>query len=292
MTQRRASTGDDVAAGTRGFETIARDSAGSSRSTRPRCRRSRTRPTARRGRSRSSISRVPAGARPAASPRWRGRGTPAAGDAVVRVTLFAPDGTYVANSRPQGGAATAELRERRRAPPGGRHLDGGAVLASPGAAGYSGVVGLSTADSARGAGRDGDPGGVHARAGREHDGAASATAADDGVRRPDVRDHPRHVGRAGSTVGVGGRPDADRHVAAATARSAATSPAATRVRSRRARRSATSSTSRPASASLNVDVKFANNPHSVVDLVLIDPNGELSDVVTNETLTPNHAARR
>jgi hypothetical protein len=35
---------------------------------------------------------------------------------------------------------------------------------------------------------------------------------------------------------------------------------------------------------LQVSTEFANNPNSFIDLVLIDPNGELSDVVSNATL--------
>jgi hypothetical protein len=38
---------------------------------------------------------------------------------------------------------------------------------------------------------------------------------------------------------------------------------------------------------LDVALKFNHNPNSVMDVVLLDPNNELADVVTN--LTPNHA---
>jgi hypothetical protein len=43
-------------------------------------------------------------------------------------------------------------------------------------------------------------------------------------------------------------------------------------------------------ASLSVSTTFAHDTNSAVDLVLIDPNGELSDVVSNETLTDDETA--
>jgi hypothetical protein len=81
---------------------------------------------------------VPAGAdRLFARMAWQGN------PAVVRLTLLAPDGTFVANSRPQGGAATANYANVDvRSPAAGRWT---AVLYSvAGAAGYNGNIILDT----------------------------------------------------------------------------------------------------------------------------------------------------
>ena len=87
---------------------------------------------------------VPSGtARLATQMAWQG--SRSTGDAVVRVSLFAPDGTYVANSRPQGGAVSpnyANVDVRR--PAAGTWT---AVMYSPaGSAGYTGNVLFATTD--------------------------------------------------------------------------------------------------------------------------------------------------
>jgi Subtilase family/Peptidase inhibitor I9 len=77
---------------------------------------------------------VPPGAdRLSARMAWQGN------PAVVRLTLLAPDGTFVANSRPQGGAATANYANVDvRSPAAGRWT---AVMYSvAGAAGYNGPI--------------------------------------------------------------------------------------------------------------------------------------------------------
>jgi hypothetical protein len=62
--------------------------------------------------------------------------------AVVRLTLLAPDGTFVANSRPQGGAATANYANVDvRSPASGRWT---AVLYSVAGTGYNGDILLDT----------------------------------------------------------------------------------------------------------------------------------------------------
>ena len=87
---------------------------------------------------------VPAAADELASTiRWQsGAGYGGAGGPVVRLSLFAPDGTYAANTRPQGGGAPANygLVTVKR-PAAGVWT---AVLYTPATGGFTGAVGLQT----------------------------------------------------------------------------------------------------------------------------------------------------
>ena len=206
-----------------------------------------------------------------------------AGDKIVRLTLIAPDGTYEANSRPQGGAATPNYANVDvRNPAAGTWT---AVLYS-----LAGAAGLQRRHRVRHPVPAGHPGGP-GQPGHVHPGARRVAArhvhrahAGQGLRRPGRRDHARHV-PGPADLGLGGDPVADRHV----------------VRHRHVQREC-HRRQRPwghAGRDLQLRVrrpgqpgrprrgacKFNHNPNSIMDVVLLDPNNELADVVTN--LTPN-----
>ncbi|HVN11835.1 MAG TPA: S8 family serine peptidase [Kineosporiaceae bacterium] len=86
---------------------------------------------------------VPKGAdRLAASIAWQAPISPAGTGPVVRLSLFAPDGTYAGNSRPQGGPAPANYGfVQVRTPAAGRWT---AVFSTPAGSGYTGDVGFET----------------------------------------------------------------------------------------------------------------------------------------------------
>lgn len=74
--------------------------------------------------------------------RWASGAGPAQAGPVVRMSLFAPDGTYVANTRPQGGAAPANYGDVLvRQPAAGTWT---AVLYTPDSGGFFGPVTLRT----------------------------------------------------------------------------------------------------------------------------------------------------
>ena len=89
---------------------------------------------------------VPAGTdRFAAAMTWAGTATPGVAPKVVRVTLLDPSGTYVANSRPQGGAVSANYANLDvRAPQAGTWT--AVIYTAAGSAGYTGNVAFRTTD--------------------------------------------------------------------------------------------------------------------------------------------------
>jgi hypothetical protein len=209
------------------------------------------------------------------------QGSRPTGDAVVRVSLFAPDGTYVANSRPQGGAVSPNYANVDvRHPASGTWT---AVLYSPaGAAGYSGVVGLATDDF-----RAVPVGGVLPAVFTLAPGATRLVQASFTLPSSASGDQDYAITLGTSTgqrtaVGVvlrtlidtsSGHGTFSGDITGGNAR--AVSPAETLsymfdVPS--------------GQKSLNVDLKFAENPNSPIDLVLIDPHNELADVVSNLTV--------
>jgi hypothetical protein len=212
---------------------------------------------------------------------WAGSRPPAA-DAIVRLSLFAPDGTYVANSRPQGGAATpnyANVDVRNPAP--GTWT---AVLYSPaGSAGYTGVIGLD-AQSQRAIPEGSiSPANATIAAGASKTftftDTMSATASGD-------KDVSISVATsAGRTTSVSAvvRTLIDTSSGTGTFTGVVTGGNARAVTPGE---TFTYGFNVPANQSdLDVALKFNHNPESIMDVVLIDPNGELADVVTN--LTPD-----
>jgi subtilisin family serine protease len=214
-------------------------------------------------------------------------GTRPTDDAVMRLSLLAPDGTYVANSRPQGGAlspnyATVDVRH----PAAGTWT---AVMYSPaGSAGYAGVVGLSAESFRAVAVGSVSPAVFTLAPGASSDvhlafTLPSTASGDESYALTLGTSEGRHtavsaivrtvidtssgVGTfAGHVTGGNGRPatpgetfsyefqvPADQH-------------------------------------DLNVSLVFPFSPNSVVDLVLIDPNGEVADVVSNQTIKASKQA--
>ncbi len=86
---------------------------------------------------------VPGGANELASTiRWQSGADPGGAGPVVRLSLFAPDGTYAGNSRPQGGSAPSNYGlVTIKAPAAGVWT---AVLYTPATGGFTGNVALST----------------------------------------------------------------------------------------------------------------------------------------------------
>jgi hypothetical protein len=227
---------------------------------------------------------VPAGtARLLTQAAWQG-----GAHQIVRVSLFAPDGTYVANSRPQGGSASPDYANIDvRQPAAGTWT---AVLYSPlsGSQSFSGTVQLAntyqravpvgtvtpaTATLAPGARTDvtfsfrlpatasGDQ--SYAVTVASSDGHQTAIAA---VVRTLIPTASGHGTFSGTVTGGNAR---------------AVTPGETFSYAFDVPRGR---------SSLSVSTSFAHNPNSVVDVVLIDPNNELSDVVSNETLNDSKTA--
>ena len=203
-------------------------------------------------------------------------------DAVVRISLFAPDGTYEANSRPQGGAAPADYANVDvRNPAAGTWS---AVLYSvSGSAGYTGVIGLD-AQSQRAIPEGsvspatftlapGDSQTVHftdkmpKTASGDQDVAITLGTSEG--RQTSVSAVIRSLIDTSSGVGT-----FKGVVTGGNARG--TTPGET----------LSYAFDVPANQDdLDVSVRFNHNPESIMDVVLLDPNNELADVVTN--LTPN-----
>jgi hypothetical protein len=213
---------------------------------------------------------VPAGAdRLFARMAWQGN------PAVVRLTLLAPDGTFVANSRPQGGAATANYANVDvRTPAAGQWT---AVLYSAaGAAGYNGNIILDTS--------------TQKIAPVGHVSPASLTLAP-GQTKP--------VQVALPTPAGGG--DTDYSITFATSEGQKTTVSSV-MRSLIPVRSGgrfsgtfTGGNARAVSPAQTFSYAFdvpknaddldvslqLSDPGSLVDIVLVDPNGELADVNSN-----------
>ncbi len=217
---------------------------------------------------------------------WQGSRPPAA-DAIVRVSLFAPDGTYVANSRPQGGAATPNYANVDVNQPAAGTWT--AVFYSPaGAAGYTGNVQFATTDQ-----RAVPVGTVNPASFTLNAGASKTVTFSFTLPSTASGDEPYSITLASSdghqtsvsaivrtlipTSGSGGQYSGD--ITGGNAR--AVTPGETmsyefKVPSGK--------------KALMVTTTFAHDTDSVVDLVLVDPNGELSDVVSNETINDSETA--
>jgi hypothetical protein len=215
---------------------------------------------------------------------WQGaRPGNAAGDAIVRLSLFAPDGTYVANSRPQGGAATPNYANVDvRQPAAGTWL---AVLYSPaGSAGYTGNIQMGT-DTFRAV-----PVGSVTPAtfnllpntSRVVQFSFTLPSAATGDQTYALT-FSTSTGQR-STVGVVVRTLIDTSSGHGTF--------AGDVRGGNARAVTPGETFSymfdvpSGEPSLDVALAFQKDPGSIVDLVLIDPNGELADVATNLAIDP------
>lgn len=226
---------------------------------------------------------VPSGtARLVTGTAWAGHQPPNP-DTIVRVSLFAPDGTFVANSRPQGGAAAADYANVDvRNPAAGVWS---AVLYSPaGSSGYSGVIGfradmyravpIGTVSPAVFTLQPGASTNVHVSL------TLPSTSSGDQTYALTLG---TSAGRQ-TAVGLVVRPAIDTSSGTGTFSGVVTGGNA------RASTPAETMTYQfhvpAAEPSLDVSLRFNHNPNSIVDLVLIDPNGEVADVVSNQTLDP------
>jgi hypothetical protein len=237
--------------------------------------------------------RVPSGgSRLVAQMAWAGS-RPSSADATMRLTLLAPDGTLTANSLPQGGAASAnDATVDVRNPAPGTWT---AVLYSlGGSAGYTGVIGLAaTTKRAIAVGSVQppvftlNPGASQVvttrftvpttATGDQTDAVTLSTSsgqhtAVSAIVRTLIDTSSGHGTFKGLVTGGNARPNAPGE----TFSYQFNVPAHT--------------------SALAADVAFPHNPESIVDLVLVDPNGELADVVSNlisnrfgTNLTSKHA---
>jgi hypothetical protein len=204
------------------------------------------------------------------------------------VSLFAPDGTYVANSRPQGGAVSPNYAnvDVRKPTPG----TWTAVMYSPaGPAGYTGTIQFATTDQRAVAVGSVTPATFKLAPGQSRHVRFSYslphTATGDQSIAVTVASSDGHqtsvsaVVRTRIPTSASGGGQYSGVVTGGNAR--AVTPGETFSYEFRV------PADRP---SLYVSTRFTHNPGSVVDLVLIDPNGELSDVVSNETINADETA--
>lgn len=213
---------------------------------------------------------VPAGAdRLFARMAWQGN------PAVVRLTLLAPDGTFVANSRPQGGAATANYANVDvRSPKAGTWT---AVLYSPAGTGYNGPVILDTSTQRATPYGQVSPGSLTL-------GPGQTKAVSLRLRTPDSG------GDADYSVTFA-TSDGQRTTLSAVLRSLIPTPG-------RFAGTITGGNARAVSPAQTFSYSFdvprgkkdldigltLSDPRSLVDIVLVDPNGELADVNSNLSL--------
>jgi hypothetical protein len=193
--------------------------------------------------------------------------------AVVRLSLLAPDGTFVANSRPQGGAATANYANVDvRSPKAGTWT---AVLYSlAGSGGYTGPIILDTSTQRA------TPYG-HVSQGSLTLGAGQTKTVDFALRTPDSG------GDADYSVTFA-TSDGQRTTLSAVLRSLIPAPG-------RFSGTITGGNARAVSPAQTFSYEFdvprgkkdldigltLSDPGSLVDIVLVDPNGELADVNSN-----------
>jgi hypothetical protein len=207
---------------------------------------------------------------------WQGSGP----TGIVRVSLIAPDGTYAANSRPQGGTATPNYANIDvRQPAAGTWT---AVFYSIRAGGFSGDILFSSTNQRAEPAGSVSPASFTVQPGVSKDVKFSYTM-------PSKASGDRSVavtlatseGRQTSVAAV------IRTVIDTGHHHGAYSGVVTGGNARAVTPGETFSYQFSVPKKwddLQVSTEFADNPNSVVDLVLIDPNGELSDVVSNETL--------
>ena len=182
-----------------------------------------------------------------------------------------------------GRRGDGELRQRRRPQPGARAPGPRCCTRWPGRPATTRRRSSCATDTQRAVPvGSSQPGDLHACAGREpHRSRRSFTLPASSGDTDYARD-VRQLGRPPDR-GVGDPADADRHRRTA-APTPVTSPAATPAPFRRRRPSATRSIVPSAGKKdLDVSLSLANDPNIIVDVVLIDPNGELADVGSNLT---------
>jgi hypothetical protein len=197
--------------------------------------------------------------------------------AVVRLTLLAPDGTFVANSRPQGGAATANYANVDvRSPAAGRWT---AVMYSlAGSGGYNGPIILDTSTQRIAPYGHVSPSSLSLAPGQTKPVQFS-------LRTPDSGGDATYSVTFATSAG-------QRTTMSAVVRSLIPAPG-------RFRGAITGGNARAVSPAQTFSYEFdvphgkrdldigltLSDPGTVADLVLIDPNGELADVNSNVFLT-------
>jgi hypothetical protein len=217
---------------------------------------------------------------------WQGT-RPGQSDAVVRLTLLAPDGTFVANSRPQGGAATANYANVDvRNPAAGTWT---AVMYSiAGTAGYAGNIQLGTdAQRAIPVGKITPanftlaPGASRSVTVKAHLPAAASGDQDYAITFATSTGQQTAVSAVVRTLidTSSGSGTFSGDVTGGNAR--AVTPGETF--------SYEFDVTKPR-RDLDVSLQFAQNPGTPIDAVLLDPNGELADVVSNLTRVGNQLA--
>jgi hypothetical protein len=194
---------------------------------------------------------------------------------VVRVTLLAPDGTFVANSRPQGGAATANYANVDvRSPAAGKWT---AVLYSIAKTGYNGPIILDTSTQRMAPVGDTSPSALFLAPGQTKPVRISLpTPASGGDTDYSVVFRTTQGQKTTLSAVVrallptrSGRATFDGAITGGNAR--AVSPAQTFSYAFDVPRG---------KHDLDVGLTLAN-PGTITDLILIDPNGELADVNSN-----------
>jgi hypothetical protein len=213
---------------------------------------------------------------------WAGSRPSPTADALVQMTLLAPDGAFVATSKPQGGGASANY-----ATVDVRHPAVGtwtAVLYSPaGSNGYTGVIGLLTKTTRITPMGSVSPAAFNLAPGQSRKvdfsfQLPSSAAGDTDAALTFASSDGGHQ----SAVGVVLRPLIDT--------SSGQGPFSGAITGGNARAGTPAQTLSyefdvpPNAPSLDAVVHFTHNPDSDLSLVLIDPNGELADVVGNFTL--------
>jgi hypothetical protein len=219
---------------------------------------------------------VPSGADElAATIRWQSGAVPGGTGPVVRLSLFAPDGTYAANTRPQGGAAPANYGLVTLKHPAAGTWTG--VLYTPATGGYTGSVSL-TSQSYRSV-----PVGSVSATGSSLAPGASGTVK---VRLP----VPSTGGDSTATVSIG---SSDGHQTAVPVVLRALVPTngkgtfAGTITGGNARAYSPAQTFSygfnvpSGKKDLAVGVTLADDPSDLIEAVLIDPHGEVQSVNSN-----------
>lgn len=223
---------------------------------------------------------VPTGADELASTiRWQSGAVPGGAGPVVRLSLFTPDGTYAANTRPQGGAAPANYGLATvRHPAAGTWT---AVLYTPATGGFTGDVSLDT-QTYRAV-----PVGTVSAPSKALAPGAHATVK---VRLP----IPKVGGDDTATVSIGSS-DGHQTAVPVVLRAVVAGTFAGRITGGNARASAPAQTFSYAfdvpagKKDVDVAVTLADDPGDLLQGALIDPHGEVVSVNSNASLTATGA---
>ncbi len=191
-------------------------------------------------------------------------------------SLFAPDGTYAANTRPQGGAAPANYGDVLVAAPRRRDVDRGAL--HPGHRRLHRQRRAAHQPAARPAGRHASARrrspSRPAPAGTSRSSETVPAVGGDTVYTVALGQLRRPPGRGAGHRTRGGPDQRQGRGARSPGRSAAATPA----RPARRRRSRTASTCRPGKRDLDVSVTLAQDAGDLLQGVLVDPNGETPSI--------------